>query len=77
MLREWGKELAIFLENIGVDVFYFTTLILIVIVLSHYKDIKQWDKLKWDRKFWIGAMIYGLITLIIINLLRLFGTLDL
>lgn len=41
MLREWGKELAIFLENIGVDVFYFTTLILIVIVLSHYKDIKQ------------------------------------
>jgi len=75
MFREWGKELAIYLENIGIDVFYFTTLVLIVIVLSHYREIKQWDKLKWDRKFWIGAMIYGLVTLITINLLRLFGIL--
>ena len=77
MLREWGKELAIFLENTGIDVFYFTTLVLIAIVLTHYKDIKQWDNLKGDRKFWIGTMVYALITLLTINLLRLFGILDL
>jgi len=77
MFREWGEKLARFLESIGVDVLLFATLIAIAIFLMNYKNLKNWQKLKWDEKLWIGAVTYGLITLIAINLLRLLGILDL
>lgn len=77
MFREKGKEVAEYLERLGIDVLHFTTIVFILIVLSHYKDINNWGKLKWDQKFWIGTVIYGLITLATISLLRILGILEL
>lgn len=76
MFREWGKDLAEFLKSEGIDIFHFVTIGFIFIVLSNYKDLRNWRKLKWDRKLWIGTVIYGLIILLMISLLRIFGILN-
>jgi hypothetical protein len=75
MFREWGKNLAEFLKIAGIDVFHFVTIGFILIALFNYKEIKNWRKLKLDRKLWIGSIIYGLIILVTISLLRIFGVL--
>lgn len=77
MLREWGRDIRILLEEFGIDAIYMSTIVVLIVAVLFYGDIKRWKKLNWDRKLWIVSLFYALTILLVISLLRLVGVLDL
>lgn len=65
------------IEQHGLDVIYTLTIILNLIVISYWKDFKNWTKQDPSEKMLIGSAVYGAIVFNLLSLMKLIGILDL
>ena len=72
-----AREIRLFLERNGIDPMYAATAFAIVIAVSYWKDIKNWEELAGWRKLLIITTIIAAVIFSIISLLRLTGVIDL
>lgn len=72
-----GTTLTDLIEYLGLDVIYTSTIIINLIVISYWKDFKNWNEQDSFDKMFIGSAVYGAIVLNLLTLLKLIGILDL
>ena len=66
-----------FIEQHGLDVIYILTIIMNLIVISYWRDFKNWKNQDLSDKMLIGSAVYGAIVFNLLILLKLIGILDL
>jgi hypothetical protein len=74
---EFADYLYELLVRYGVDPFYFSTVVIVLVALSYHKHIKNWKTLEDWRKALAGSAIFAAVVFSLISLLRLVGIIDL
>lgn len=75
-----GDNLPAFLEDVieylGFDFIYTATVIINLIVISYWKDFRNWDKQDWDDKMLVGSAVGCSVLFNLLSLLKLIGVLN-
>ena len=79
--QDVGDNLTTFLgdviEYLGLDFIYTATVIVNLIVISYWKDIRNWDKQDMDDKVLVGSAVCCSVVFNLLSLLKLIGISDL
>ncbi len=62
-----------FVEDSGLDSIYFLTIVVLLILLSYWKELKNWENEPGWSKSLVSATIFGAIITSIISILKLIG----
>ena len=73
MRDDLAKKVRIFLEEKGIDPLYAVTIFSILIVISYWRNIKNWEKTPGWTKGLIRSTIFGTCILVIASILQLLG----
>ena len=72
-----ANNLRIFLQAHGINPVYFTTVVGILISLSYYKDLKNWEHVVRVKKGMIVVTLIGTSLLSLVSILGLLGIINL
>lgn len=76
MKEELSTNIRVFLEEHGIDPFYFVTILAIAIMISYKNQLKEWDEqIGWQKGIILSTAI-GTALLVLISLLRLIGVIN-
>ena len=73
MKDDLANSIRIFLQENGIDPVYFTTLVVIAVMISYRKQIQNWEDQEDWQKGIIMSAAFATSVLVIISLLQLFG----
>ena len=68
-----AAKLISFLQKHGINPIYFFTAWAIIISLSYYKDLKNWDNVVRVKKWMIVVTLIGTVVFIFMSTLQLLG----
>lgn len=68
-----AEKLKLFLESIGTDPIFISTVICIIISILYIRESRNWGKMSDSRKLLAISTMFGTLILILISLLRLAG----
>jgi hypothetical protein len=71
--KSYIDEFRIFLENLGINPLYFSTIVCIIVVISYWQQFKNWDKIETWRKGLALSPVFAAIVFSVLSLLNLIG----
>ncbi len=74
---EIARHIIVFLEKYGIDPIYAGTLFCVLIMISYWREYKNWDRIPDWQKGLAGSAAVAAITFTIISLLRFLGIINL
>ena len=76
MKEKIAKQLMEFFKEHGIDPFYAVTIFMIILSVSYWKDIQDWDRKAGWQKGIISTTVVGAVIFSLMSLLRFLGLMN-